>query len=319
MRDPYAVLGVSKKAGEKEIKSAFRKLAKKHHPDQNQDNPRAKERFAEINAAYEIVGDNEKRAQFDRGEIDAEGKPKFAGFEGFGGEHPFGGFEFRKSGGRGSPFGTGGGNADMGGAEDILKEIFGSAFGGAAAGGRAGFGGAQQAKAGPRPKAGSADIKLAAKVSIEDRARGKATAKLPDGRQMAFSLPPEANDGQIVRLAGQGQRAPGRKAGDALVSLSMLPHPRFSADGANLRVNAEVPLETAVNGGKITVDTLDGKVSLKVPPWTDSGTSFRLKGKGLPAKSGGHGDLLVSAMIVLPKQGREALQEALNEATSKAP
>lgn len=307
MRDPYAVLGVSRTASDKEIKSAFRKLAKQHHPDRNKDNPGAKERFAEINSAYEIVGDKEKRGQFDRGEIDAAGNQKFAGFEGFDGTGPFRGFEgfeFRQAGKRGSPFGAGRAGMDMGGAEDLLKEFLGSAFGGTARAGATG--GFEEAARGA-----SRDVKITAQVSMEDRARGKATVRLPGGRQISFSLPPEARDGQIVRLSGQGDKQPGMKPGDALVTLALKPHPRFRADGADLRVDAQVPLETAVHGGKITVETLDGKLSLKVPAWTDSGTVFRLKGKGLPARKDGHGDLLVTTMIVLPEDGRDELAHAV--------
>jgi len=318
MRDPYAVLGVAKSAGEKDIKSAFRKLAKKYHPDQNKGDPRAQEKFAEVNAAYEIVGDKEKRAQFDRGEIDAEGKPRFSSFEGFGGGpnpygggSPFEGFEFRTS-RTSSPFGHGasGGAADMGGAEDLLKEFFGSAFGGSGFGGQRGG-----AQAGPNPgfraKSGpqqGADIKLTAKVSVEDRARCKASVKMPDGRQLSFSIPPEASDGQIVRLTGQGTKQPGRKPGDALITLQFQQHAVFVPEGSNLRLNLKVPLETAIRGGKMPVETLDGKVSLNIPAWTDSGAVFRLKGKGLPSKKGSNGDLLVTTMIVLPKENREALE-----------
>mgnify|MGYP000073640232 CR=1 FL=1 len=325
MRDPYAVLGVAKSAGEKDIKSAFRKLAKKYHPDQNKGDPRAQEKFAEVNTAYEIVGDKDKRAQFDRGEIDAEGKPKFSGFGSgqspFGEGSPFEGFEFRTS-RTSSPFGRGasGGEAEMGGAEDLLKEFFGSAFGGSGFGGERG--GAQAGSnpgfrgyAGPQQ---GADIKLTAKVSVEDRARGKASVRMPDGRQLSFSIPPEANDGQIVRLTGQGTKQPGRKPGDALITLQFQQHAVFVPEGPNLRLNLKVPLETAIRGGKMPVETLDGKVSLNIPAWTDSGAVFRLKGKGLPSKKGSNGDLLVTTVIALPKENREALERFAGGASTSA-
>ncbi|MFZ1813339.1 MAG: DnaJ C-terminal domain-containing protein [Rhizobiaceae bacterium] len=296
MRDPYQVLGVSKTASEKDIKAAFRKLAKKYHPDQNRDDPRAKERFGEANRAYELLGDKAKREQFDRGEIDAEGKPRFTGFEGFGGGNPFEGFSGGAQRGRrqagGNPFA----NQGFSGAEDVLKEFFGGAFGGQAAG-------AQRAQ---RPA--QADIKLSARVSVEDLARGKANVTLPDGKQLSFSIPPEARDGQTIRLAGQGVHRPGMQPGDALVTLAMIGDARFRVEGTDLRSDAQLPLLTAIEGGKIAIDTLDGRISLTIPPWTSSGKTFRLRGKGLPKKGGGHGDLMVSVLIILPDEQRSELE-----------
>ncbi|MEZ5871870.1 MAG: DnaJ C-terminal domain-containing protein [Nitratireductor sp.] len=314
MRDPYSVLGVSKAADEKEIKSAFRKLAKKLHPDQNPDDPRAKDRFSEINHAYEILGDKEKRGQFDRGEIDAEGKPKFAGFEGFDPRQGFsaGAGARRSRQAHGSPFGAQGfGNQGFGGADDILNELFGSAFNQARAGGGArGAGNTRQV---------DLDLKANAKVSVEDLARGKGNVHLPDGRQLSFSLPEDARDGQVVRLSGQGRKHPGMKPGDALVTLSLVAHPKFQVSGHDLRTEAPLPLYVAVKGGKVTVETLDGRIALNVPAWTSSGKIFRLKGKGLPKKGGGHGDLLVSVGIVLPDEDRaglEAMVKTLQDTTT---
>ena len=307
MRDPYVVLGVDRKASEADIKSAYRKLAKRHHPDRNPNDPKAKEKFAEATHAYEIVGDKQKRRQFDRGEIDAEGKAKFAGFEGFGaGGQPFG-----AGGGPGSPFGgfefstrSSRGGAGFGDAEDILQSIFGGA-------GRQGFSGRT---AGPQP---NLDIQADARVEIADLARGKANVTFPDGRTLAFALPAEPAEGQVVRLAGQGRKAAGRKPGDALVTLHMAPHPRFSVSGADLRASADLPMETAVNGGKIEVETIDGRISLAIPAWTDSGTVFRLRGKGLPKKGGGHGDLLVTVEIRLPADRRQSLQALFAKAETR--
>ncbi|MCG6859551.1 MAG: DnaJ domain-containing protein [Salaquimonas sp.] len=320
MRDPYSVLGVARKASEKEIKSAFRKLAKRYHPDSNKDDPKAKEKFAEANQAYEILGDKEKRRKFDAGEIDAEGKEKFAGFEGFhGAGSPFEGFEFRTSrgGGRraragGAPFGDQG----FSGAEDILSQIFGSSFAGARQGDQAGPGMSGGFSAQDFGHRSSSDVQVRARVTVEDLARGKANVHLPDGKQLSFSVPPEAKDGQVVRLAGQGLKQPGQKPGDALVTLSLAPHPRFEVAGADLRLNAELPLATAVNGGKLTVETLDGKIALNIPAWTNSGKVFRLKGKGLPKKGGGHGDLLITAAIVLPDDKREEITAMMRKASA---
>ena len=293
MRDPYSVLGVSKSAGEKDIKSAFRKLAKKYHPDQNKDAPDAKTKFAEVNQAYEIVGDSEKRAKFDRGEIDAKGHEKFSGL---GGGNPFGGGQFRQRGGQaGSPFGSGG----FSGAEDILSEMFGSSFGGQNAGRSFNQGGQQAAP--------SLDVKIKAFITIEDIMRGKTPVRLPDGKQISISIPPECEDGQTIRLKGQGKKASGRKSGDVLVSVSIKPHAKYQLKGSDLKMDLTVPLKTAVLGGKIAVETEDGKLSLNIPVGTSSGKVFRLKGKGLPKKDGKHGDLLVSTSIQLPVDGLEEL------------
>lgn len=287
MRDPYTVLGVDRSASEKDIKGAFRKLAKKFHPDQNPDNPRAKERFSEANSAYEIVGDKKKRGQFDRGEIDNEGKEKFAGFSGQpgGGGNPFAGMHR----GGGAPFGAGGG------AEDILKEMFGGSFSGAQ---QAGFGGAHQA----RRQAKASDISLKAVAHAQDLARGKTSVVFPDGKKVTVSIPPETKDGQVIRLKGQGETHPGALPGDALVTLVIRQGGKYEIRGVDLRMEADLPLETAVKGGKIGVETMDGKISLGVPAWTTSGKIFRLKGKGLPKKGGGMGDLLVRVMVQLPKE-----------------
>ena len=240
MRDPYEVLGVDRSASEKDIKSAFRKMAKKFHPDQNPDNPKAKERFAEANSAYEIIGDKKKRGQFDRGEIDNEGKEKFAGFSGQPGQgNPFAGMHRQQQGG--SPFG-----GNMGGAEDILKEMFGSAFGGAQQ--RAGFGGTQQSQQPPR----AADISLKAVARVEDLARGKIQIMFPDGRKVSVTIPPEAKDGQVIRLKGEGNRQPGAHPGDALITLVIKQGGKFEIRGTDLRIDTKLPLKTAVNGGKIS-------------------------------------------------------------------
>ena len=288
MRDPYSVLGVSKNADEREIKSAFRKLAKKFHPDQNKDDPKAKERFAEINSAYEIVGDKKKRAQFDAGEIDAEGNERFQGFEGFGGGNPFGG--------GGNPFGgqRGGG---FSGAEDILSQMFGNmGMGGASAAGLGGMGAGTGR--GPRPHAApkGEDRKITLSVHLKDLAKGKAPVRLGPDRTVNVTIPPEAEDGQVVRLKGQGGEGPGGK-GDALVTLKISRHADFIREGSNLRTYVPVDIETAVLGGKIRVPTLTGAVALTVPEWSNSGRTFRLKGKGLPKRDGSQGDIFAVLAI----------------------
>jgi len=291
MRDPYQVLGVSKTADEKEIKSAFRKLAKKFHPDQNKNNPQAKEKFAEANTAYEIVGDKKKRAQFDNGEIDAEGKERFQGFEGFGG------------GQGGNPFGGMGGG--MGGAEDILSQMFGGMAGGGQ--GADPFGqmrGGQRGRGRPAPK--GEDRKIHLSVHLKDLAAGKAPVKLGPDRTVNVTIPPEAEDGQTIRLKGQGQEGPGGK-GDALITISISRHPEFVRESTNLRVYVPVDLKTSVTGGKIRVPTLQGAVSLTIPSWSSSGAVFRVRGKGLPKRDGSNGDIFAVLSIQLPEEKDAAL------------
>jgi DnaJ-class molecular chaperone len=303
-RDPYEVLGVTRKASEAEIKKAFRRLAKKYHPDSNKNDPKSQGRFSEANSAYEILGDSKKRTQFDRGEIDAEGKPKFQGFPGggYGGARPGGGYQghpgetifesfnygpegFARSGGRsggGRPRGTGG-------FEDILSQMFGG-------GGFGGFaGGAETAEA---PARGS-DIAVAFSVTLAEAALGaKKRVTLPTSKEVEVTIPAGITDGQSVRLRAQGLSA-GGPPGDAIVTIHVLPHPDLKVEGSDLRAEVSIPLEDAVLGGSARVPTLNGAVDLKIPPQTSGGRVFRLKGKGLPKKSGGHGDLLAAINIRL--------------------
>jgi DnaJ-class molecular chaperone len=298
MRNPYDVLGVAKGASEAEIKKAYRKLAKDFHPDRNKNDVKAKDRFAEANSAYEILGDAEKRKQFDRGEIDAEGKPRATGFEGFGG---FGGgrggnfdFEHMARAQRGGGMGGGG----MG--EDIFSHIFGEAFraGGAGPGGQ-------------RQPAKGEDVAAELSVTLEQVAsEEKLRLALPTGREVDVVIPRGVEDGQTIRLRGLGQSAgPRGEPGDALLTIRVRPHPRFTVEGADLKASVEVPLEDAVLGGTIRVPTLTGAVEMKMPPMTSSGRTFRLRGKGLPKKDGTRGDLLATTAITLPESEDPALIE----------
>lgn len=327
MRDPYEVLGVSKGASEAEIKSAYRKLAKKHHPDANKHDPKAATHFAELNAAYEIVGDDEKRKAFDRGEIDAEGKPRFQGFEGFGAQPGGGGFRtgpggagfesfhfgpdgFQRSGGAGGFRGAGG----AGGFEDILRNMFG---GGAARGHGAHF---EPENFGPVT---GQDLLASLTISLADAAKGTTTrVHLPTGKDVEVKIPAGIASGQQIRLKGQGWPSAGGKPGDALITVNVAAHPLFKPDGHDLRLELPITLYEAVLGGKVRVPTLDGAVELAIPAGTSSGRTFRLKGKGLKGKEKGKavtGDLLATARIVLPEQAGDDLKELMTKLRDSAP
>jgi len=304
MRDPYEVLGVPRGASAAAIKSAYRKLAKKHHPDNNKNDPKAATRFSEINSANEIIGDEDKRKQFDRGEIDADGKPRFQGFSGgdprgrAGGPGGFESYSFR----------TGGGPSGVGGAgfEDILNSM----FGGAARGGRPGGGRTFEFDTGGIGL--DLDLNVAMTVSLEEAVKGgEKRVRLPTGKELNVRIPAGVIAGQQIRLKGQGETAPGHPPGDLLITVSIAPHPHFKVEGSDLRLDLPITLYEAVLGGKVRVPTLGSAVELSIPKNTSSGRTFRLKGKGLP-KAGGTGDLFVAIRIILP-DGNDAELEALME------
>jgi DnaJ-class molecular chaperone len=304
MRDPYEVLGVPRGASAAAIKSAYRKLAKKHHPDSNKNDPKAAARFSEINSANEIIGDEDKRKQFDRGEIDAEGKPRFQGFPG---GDPRGGRAGRPGGFESYTFRTGGGGsggAGAGGFEDILNSM----FGGAARGGRPGGGRTFEFDTGGIGL--DLDLNVAMTVSLEEAVKGgEKRVRLPTGKELNVKIPAGVAAGQQIRLKGQGETAPGHPPGDLLITVSIAPHPHFKVDGSDLRLDLPITLYEAVLGGKVRVPTLGSAVELSIPKNTSSGRVFRLKGKGLP-KPGGTGDLFVTTRIILP-DGNDSELEAL--------
>jgi DnaJ-class molecular chaperone len=300
MRDPYEVLGVPRGASAAAIKSAYRKLAKKHHPDSNKNDPKAADRFSELNSANEIIGDEDKRKQFDRGEIDADGKPRFQGFPGGGGPRgrgaPGGGFESRT-------FRTGG-PGGAGGFEDILNSMFSGARGGA----RPGAGNTFEFD--PGGIALDLDLNVAMAVSLEESVNGgEKRVRLPNGKELNVKVPAGVVAGQQIRLKGQGETAAGHPPGDLLITVSIAPHAFFKVDGNDLRIDLPITLYEAVLGGKVRVPTLGNPVELSIPKNTSSGRIFRLKGKGLP-KAGTVGDLFVTTRIVLP-DGNDAELEAL--------
>jgi DnaJ-class molecular chaperone len=312
MRDPYQVLGVSPTASEAEIKKAFRRLAKQHHPDRNKEDPKAKDKFAEVNAAYEIVGDKDKRGKFDRGEIDAEGKDRFQGFSPGGrggfrqsrGPEGFEHFSFDFGGAGGGPRSGAGGAAGM---EDIISELFGRS---GARGGRA-----------QRQAARGSDVNFEIGVTLEEVAKGgRRRVGLENGREIEVTIPAGIEAGKQIRLRGLGEPGhSGGEAGDALATIHYLKHPAFEVDGKDLRAFVDLPLEDAVLGGTLRVPTLGNPVEMTIPPGTRGGKTLRLKGKGLPLKSGA-GDLLVRLNIVIPTGDKEleALMRKRREADGKS-
>jgi DnaJ-class molecular chaperone len=284
MADPYSTLGVTKSASEAEIKSAYRKLAKELHPDKNKDNPKASERFSDVTKAYDLLSDKAKRAQFDRGEIDAEGNPAMP--FGYGGG---GGFRGDQRTGPGGFSGFGSESADFG---DIFEGLFGGR--GASGGPFGGFGG----RGAPPPKGANVSYRLL--VSFIDAAtQAPQRITLADGSTIDLKLPAGVETGTQMRLAGKGQPGPGGN-GDGIVTITVKDHPFFVRDGANIRLDLPVTLTETVKGAKVKVPTVDGPVMLSIPAGSSSGKVMRLKGKGFSQKSGGRGDQLVRLMVDLP-------------------
>ncbi len=288
MADPYATLGVARNASEAEIKKAYRNLAKELHPDRNKDNPKAAERFSQVTQAYDLLSDKDKRARFDRGEIDADGNP--AAPFGFGGGGPGG----QQGGFRSTDFGGDGGEFS-----DIFEGLFGRRGGGGGGFG-GGFGGF-----GRRPAPKGANVPYRLSVTFED-AVNLATQRvtLRDGKTIDLKLPAGVETGTQMRLTGKGEEGPGGN-GDAIVTIEVQPHRFFTRSGDDVRLDLPVTLSEAVLGEQVRVPTTEGAVMLKMPKGATSGKTLRLKGKGFHRKSGGRGDLLVTLMIDLPADDAE--------------
>ena len=290
MIGPYQALGVAKGADEKEIKSAYRKLAKELHPDKNKDNPKATERFSDVTRAYDLLLDKDKRAQFDRGEIDAEGNPT----------SPFG------YGGGGYQRGPAGQQHDFGNAGADFGDIFEGLFGG---GGRSGGPFGRQRSA---PPAKGANVAYRLKVEFVAAATlQKQRITLEDGKTIDLSLPKGVEEGTQMRLSGKGRPGPGGN-GDAIVTIHINPHPFYERDGDNIILELPISLKEAVEGAKIKVPTVDGPVMLSIPAGSNSGKTLRLKDKGFHGKSGARGNQLVTLMITLPDKD-EKLEEFARE------
>lgn len=297
-QDPYSVLGVSRTASADDIRKAYRMLAKQYHPDRNQGDAKAEERFKAISAAFDIVGDEEKRGKFDRGEIDADGQERqtmHRGPYGQGGAGPF----------RQKTYGQSGRGPGPGGMDDI-GDIFADFFGRSSAGPRAR----------PSPQRGQ-DIRYQLTIDFLQAALGMTKrVQLGDGRGVDVQIPEGLRDGQTLRLKGRG--APGLSggpAGDVLVEVTVRNHPVYSiSSGDDLTLDLPVTLKEAVLGGKIEVPTLKGTVAIKLPANTSSGMSFRLRGKGLKnPKTGEYGDLYAKTRIILPEKPDAALEDFVRD------
>jgi DnaJ-class molecular chaperone len=291
-RDPYLELGVSRSAGAEDIRKAFRKLAKQFHPDANPGDSAAEERFKRVSGAFDILGDEDKRKKFDRGEIDADGRDQHPGFGGgaAGGRGGFGGGGFG-----GAPGGPGGagwsprGGGFEGGVD--LNDVLGEMFGNRGPGGPRGFG---------NFSGKGQDLRARLEIDLEDAIRGgKKRIAFSDGRTLDVAIPKGAQDGQALRLKGQG--APGRGGpGDALIELAIKPHPIYRREGDALIMDVPISVPDAVLGGKVEAPTPDGAVSLTVPKGSNSGQQLRLKGRGFIDAKGKRGDLVARLVITLP-------------------
>jgi DnaJ-class molecular chaperone len=287
-QDPYQELGVSRTASADEIRRAFRQLAKKHHPDANPGDAAAEERFKRISAAFDLLGDEDKRKKFDAGEIDAEGRESARGFAG----GPFGAGGFRQQEFEG---------ADLG---DILGEMFGQR-----GGGRGGFGGFSQR---------GADVRARLEIDLEDALQGGAKRIVYDGKTFDVNIPKGAFDGQILRLKGQG--SPGRAGpGDALIELVIRPHTVFRRDGDTLFMELPITVADAVLGGKVEAPTPNGPVTLSIPPGSNSGSTLRLKGRGMMGPQGRRGDLMARLVIMLPDQVDDELKRFVEKWRAERP
>ncbi|NLS04908.1 J domain-containing protein [Rhizobium sp. P32RR-XVIII] len=284
--DPYELLGVPRNASQKDIQTAYRRLAKKLHPDLNPGDKEALRKFQELSGAYDIVGDETKRARYDRGEIDASGaeRPPRQYYR-----------DFAQAGAGSERYEDPSGFADFGDTDDILSSFFSQ-------GGRRGF------------RRRGADMHYRLEIDFLDAVNG-ATRRiaLPDGSSLDVAIPPGARDGQTLRLKGKGEPGPqGGEPGDALIELTVRPHPFFERDGNDIRLELPISLNEAVLGGKVPVPTPTGPVSVTIPKGSNTGKVLRLKGKGVAERSGKRGDQYITLKVVLPESIDSELEEFLS-------
>jgi DnaJ-class molecular chaperone len=281
--DPYEVLGVKRDASQEEIQKAYRALAKKLHPDLNPGNKKAEEQFKEVSAAYDLIGDAEKRGRFDRGEIDASGaeRPQRRYYR-----------DFADAAREAHPYQSDAGFADLAG-DEIFSEIFGR-------GGRTTL------------RMRGQDLRYRLPLDFLEAVNGAVrNVVLPDGPELKVTIPPGTRDGQVLRLRGKGRPGiGGGPDGDALVEIEVRPHQLYTRKGDDIHLELPISLKEAVLGGRIDVPTPSGTVSMTLPKWSNTGSVLRLKGKGV-ARKDGHGDEYVTLKVVMPSKPDPELEKMI--------